>query len=215
MICVSINEVYSFNYLKSEMNIELVEIRMDKMKLTMEDVAEIFSQPITLIATCRPGIYNNEERKEYLVAAIEAGARYVDIEVESGSTYRREIMEKARTKGCKVIISFHDYEKTPPVERLKEIVSFCFKEGADIAKVACKANSSIDCARLLGLLGHEAFSERLVVVGMGEKGKITRIVSLLLGSPFTYASYTTGQETAEGQIEKDRLEKIMRSLKDA
>ena len=49
---------------------------------------------------------------------------------------------------------------------------------------------------------------------MGSKGRITRIAAPLLGSPFTFASISKGKETAEGQIEKDTLERIVRLLKD-
>lgn len=209
MICVSMDEYYNINYIKSLNYIYFVEIRMDQMVLNSEDIAKIFSQSVTLIATCRPGTLDDKKRKEYLIAAIEAGAEYVDLEVESGNAYKQEIIHTAKARGCKVIISFHDYEKTPADERLKDIVCLCFSEGADIAKIACKANSNTDSARLLGLLGQEAFKDRLVVVGMGEKGKITRVVAPFLGSPFTYASFEEGKQTAEGQIEKARLEEIM------
>ncbi|OGP64308.1 MAG: hypothetical protein A3K22_03285 [Deltaproteobacteria bacterium RBG_16_42_7] len=212
MICVSTDDLYQANNMITLNNIELAEIRMDRMVLTVQDIMRIFSQPVTCIATCRPGALDDQKRKEYLMAAIEAGAGYVDIEVESDNAFKSQIVQKARKKGCKVIISFHDYEKTPSVENLTGIISLCFSEGADIAKIACKANSECDSARLLGLLGQDEFIGRLLVVGMGEKGRITRIVAPYLGSPFTYASLTEGKETAEGQIEKDRLEMIMRQL---
>jgi 3-dehydroquinate dehydratase-1 len=195
--------------------LDFAEIRMDKMDLTTEDIRKIFSQPLTLIATCRPGSLDEDTRKRFLITSIEAGATYVDIEVESDSKYKKEIVERARAKGCKVIISFHDYEKTPEAKELRYIAALCLSEGGDIAKIACKVNSERDNARLLGLLDIEGFEKRLLVLGMGEKGKIARIVAPLLGSPFTFASYIKGKETAEGQIEKDRLEKIMRLLKDA
>jgi 3-dehydroquinate dehydratase I len=213
MICVSLDEQYDIQYLKSLTNIEFAEIRMDRMVLTPEDITDIFSQPVMLIATCRPGMFDDRKRKAYLIDAIEAGAKYVDIEVESDVVSKREIMEKAGSKGCRVIVSFHDFEHTPGDERLRQIAALCLSEGADIVKIACKANSVMDSARLLGLLGRKDFKDRLVVVAMGEKGKITRIVAPFLGSLFTYASIAEGMQTAEGQIKKEHLEKIMRLLK--
>ncbi|MCX5815721.1 MAG: type I 3-dehydroquinate dehydratase [Proteobacteria bacterium] len=213
MICVSMDEQCNIIYNISLNKIDLAEIRMDRMVLNSEDIAKIFSQPVTLIATCRAGALDDTKRKEYLIAAIEAGAQYVDIEVESVIAYKREIMKRAGSKGCKVIISFHDFEKTPEDKILRQTAALCFSEGADIAKIACKVHSVTDSARLLGLLGQEDFKDRLVVVGMGEKGKITRVVAPFLGSPFTYVSFEEGKQTAEGQIEKARLEEIMRLLK--
>jgi 3-dehydroquinate dehydratase-1 len=213
MICVSLDERYSVNFLKALRNIDFAEIRMDRMALTGKDIADIFSQSVMLIATCRPGLLDNQKRKAYLIAAIDAGAKYVDIEVESDIAFKKEILEKAGSKGCKVIISYHDFEKTPGDERLKQIAALCFSEGADIVKIACKANSVMDSARLLGMLGQEDFKDRLVVAGMGNEGKITRIVAPFLGSLFTYASLAEGMQTAGGQIEKEKLEEIMRLLR--
>ncbi len=213
MICVSLDERYSVDFLKALRNIDFAEIRMDRMILTGENIADIFSQSAMLIATCRPGVLDDQKRKAYLIAAIDAGAKYVDIEVESDIAFKKEILEKAKSKGCKVIISFHDFEKTPGDEKLKQIAALCFSEGADIAKIACKINSVMDSARLLGLLGQENFKNRLVVAGMGEEGKITRIIAPFLGSLFTYASLAEGMQTAEGQIEKEKLGEIMRLLR--
>jgi 3-dehydroquinate dehydratase-1 len=212
MICVSLDEQYSANYLTLLTKACFAEVRMDRMTLSLDDVKTIFSHPATLIATYRPGNVDDRTRRSYLFAAIEAGAAYVDVEVDSDNAYKKEIVKKARSKGCTVIISFHDHEKTPEEEELRDIVSLCFREGARIAKVACMVNSPADNARLLGLLGREDLKGKLVVVGMGEKGRITRVAAPLLGSPFTFASLAKGKETAEGQIEKERLEEIMRLI---
>ena len=209
MICVSIDEQYSNNYLQLLDDVVMAEIRMDKMTLAGSDIKKIFAQPAMLIATCRPGALADAKRKEYLFAAIDAGAAYVDLELDSDDSFEKEVVEKARSRGCKVIISFHDYGKTPSKEVLKDITSRCMREGADIVKIACKVNRVADSARLLGLLGQEDLKGKLVVVGMGEKGRITRVAATYMGSPFTFASLAKGRETAEGQMEKERLEKIM------
>lgn len=152
LICVSIHELTAEACLYALKNLSFAEVRIDAMNAVIEDMRKIFSQPLTLIATFRPerpaaskGMTSDADtRKQFLVAAIDAGASYVDIEVESGSGYRREIIERARSKGCKVIISFHNYHKTPEADELAGITSRCFSEGADIAKIACKVNSERD-----------------------------------------------------------------------
>ncbi len=45
----------------------------------------------------------------------------------------------------------------------------------------------------------------MVIIGMGEKGVITRVAAPMLGAEFTFASAETGKETAPGQISKERL----------
>ncbi|OPY67405.1 MAG: 3-dehydroquinate dehydratase [Syntrophorhabdus sp. PtaU1.Bin050] len=213
MICVSIAERSAEACLKALSGLDFAEIRMEGMNLTVEDIRTIFSQPLTLMATCRPGIMEDGQRRDLLINAIEAGARYVDIEAGSDSRYRQAIVDRARACGCQVIMSFHDYNKTPPLKTLKQIISLCFAEGADIAKIACKVHSERDNIRLLGLLDREKSGE-LVVIGMGEQGRITRIVAPLLGSPFTYASLAEGKETGSGQVSKGKLENIMRLIRE-
>lgn len=211
MICVSIAEKTAERCIRALKKVDFAEIRIDKMDVELEDIKKIFSHHPKLIATCRPGVMDDKRRKGLLLTAIKAGAAFVDVEAEASEDYKNLIIESARSAGCKVIISYHNFEKTPQRAKLDHIIDWCFESGADIAKIACRVNSEKDNARLLGLLYE---TRPVVVVGMGNKGKISRIVSPFLGSPFTYASLKVGKETAEGQINKDSLKRIFLSLKD-
>ena len=184
---------------------------MDKMQLTPNDVPGLFSRARTLIATCRPGGQSDEERKRLLMRAIASGAAFVDVEIESETVYREEIVAKARSHGCRVIVSHHNFERTPERPALEACVSACFDAGADIAKIACMVRSSGENARLLSLLDTD---RKIVVVGMGERGRITRVLAPLLGSPFTYASFAEGKETADGQIDRETLQELLRMVQE-
>ena len=211
MICVSLAEAGLAECLAALEGLALAEIRLDRMEdLSLDDVALLFSSHRKLIATCRPGGLPDDARKERLLAAVAAGAAYVDVEMESEEPYREEIIAKARESGCEVIISFHDHEKTPDRKTLSAIVEDSFLKGADIVKIACFVRSERDSARLLGLLDD---ARKIVVIGMGEKGRITRVVAPFLGSPFTFASLAEGRQTAEGQIDKVALEGLMEALR--
>ncbi len=211
MICVSIGKTPVVGIEKIIEGFHLAEIRMDLMEISIDDVHNIFSRYKNLIATYRPGTVHEDERKRFLTEAIESGAAYVDLEVESDDRFKGDIIAKARSMGCKVIISFHDYDKTPEREELIRIVSRCFSSGADLAKISCKVNTKKDCARLLGLLDSD---KDIIVAGMGEKGKMVRILAPLLGSPFTYASPQEGQETAEGQLDATTVKRYFNLLKE-
>ena len=54
----------------------------------------------------------------------------------------------------------------------------------------------------------------MVIIGMGEQGVISRVAAPLLGAEFTFAAAETGQETAPGQISKDKLLSIIRQIQD-
>jgi len=212
MICTSIAEPTIEKCLEALKGLNFAEIRLDKMLIETKEVERIFSLPKKLIATCRPNAKADSEQKSLLIAAIEAGASFVDIEIDADDKYRAEIVQKAHASGCQVIISYHNYEKTPDRAELMHSVKSCFDSGADIAKIACQVHSQKDNSRLLGLLEYE---RRLIVTGMGNKGKICRIIAPLLGSPFTYASQETGKETAPGQLDTRTLEDLLQRIKNA
>lgn len=194
--------------------VDFAEVRLDLVKgLDVQGVERIFAMQKKLIAACRPSQGLSEEvRKGLLLAAVDRGAAYVDVEVDSPDWLKQEVVTAARKKQCKVIVSFHDFEKTPKREELLHVVEWCFECGADIAKIACKANDKRDAARLMGLLDCD---KALVVVGMGENGRVTRVAGPLLGSVFSYASIERGRETADGQIDIDTIKRIKRETEQA
>jgi len=212
MICVSLRESDPERCLQILKNVDFAEIRLDKSNLCLIDVQKIFSQKSKLIATYRTDSQKNFRGMDLLLGAIEAGATYVDIDVGANEDVKNALIKKARRHGCQVIVSYHNLERTPPEEELRKIIDRCFDQGADIAKIACLAQSAKDNVTILGLLSDE---RPLVVIGMGQIGKITRIVGPILGSQFTYASLDEGKETAEGQMSYSRLSEIMERLKDS
>lgn len=218
MICVSIGERSvegCLKAIKAPGNPELAEIRIDMLERPDEaGVRRIFSprpgsRNAKLIATCRPGKLPDGERKALLLAAIGAGAAFVDVEVEAGDAYKHDIAAAAKANGCAVIVSFHDYSGTPGRGELKQVLDWCFESGADIAKIACNVNSEADCARLLGLLDDK---RKVAVVGMGARGRVVRVVAPLLGSQLAFASAGRGKETAEGQLTQEQMRKAWEGI---
>ncbi|MCX7857805.1 MAG: type I 3-dehydroquinate dehydratase [Deltaproteobacteria bacterium] len=211
MVCVSIGDVSIEECLEVLDKVEFAEIRMDRMKIEREDVRKIFSSHKNLIATFREGEIPEQKREELLIEAIDHGASYVDVDIQSPFEFIYRVRKKAKEKGSKLIVSYHDFEKTEPFSELRRILSTCLSIG-DYGKISCKVRKDEDNLNLLRLLKLPEFKGRVIVTGMGEKGKITRILSVVLGSPFTFASYREGKETAEGQIEKYVLEEILALL---
>ena len=209
MICVTVAERSVEACLAALKDLPFAEIRLDMMDVAPGDMHRIFPGSGTLVATCRPGRFSNDERRALLLASIEEGTSFVDLEVDSGAEYLEGIVEKARLRGCKVIVSFHDYEKTPEREELLSIVARCLESGADVVKVACRVNSRKDAARLIGLLDSP---NPMVVIGMGPEGGITRVIAPLLGSPFTYGAIEKGREAVDGQLDRSTIERALECL---
>jgi 3-dehydroquinate dehydratase-1 len=206
MICVSLAEKDPKVCLEILEKIEMAEIRIDLTESSDEDIRKIFSSRKKLIATCRPGKYSQPERIHKLKLAIESGATFVDIEYEAEVDFRNALIEFAHLRQCDVIISYHNYEKTPELDELEQIMHNCFEQGADMAKIATLIKVNRDNSKILSLYKAPG---RLVAIGMGELGKISRIVAPFLGAEFTYASLTDDNITAPGQISYKRLNKYI------
>jgi 3-dehydroquinate dehydratase-1 len=210
MICICLADISFEECLEAVKKFDFLEIRLDLLNLSREQIKEIFSANNNLVATCRPGKYGEDERKALLLYGVESGAAYVDIEMEASDTFKTEVIKMARKKGCQVIISYHDFDKTPERAELEHILTWCSEFNPDIIKIACTVNSERDNARLLGLLDND---KRMLAIGMGEKGKITRVVSPLLGSFCTFASYVSGKSTGPGQLSLDVMEGLINKMR--
>jgi 3-dehydroquinate dehydratase-1 len=210
MLCISISEPSVKKILNLIRNSEIAEVRLDLMELNDQEIEKVFSCEGKVIATCCAGKFSDGQRKKKLKKAIESGAAYVDIEIDAPDAFKKELISSARKHKCKVILSYHNFNGTPPTDELNKMVDASFAQGADIAKVACLANSESDAARILSLYGKY---KNLVALGMGESGRITRVASLLLGAPFSYVSITGAKETAPGQMTRKQMENILEELK--
>jgi 3-dehydroquinate dehydratase-1 len=190
---------------------EMAEIRLDLTEFDADEIRRVFAFPKTLIATLRPGKYDDEERLEKLKLAIEAGAQYVDIEIESEEAYQHKLVDFAKKHQCKVIISYHNFESTPGQSELKKLVNTCFDYNADLAKVATLIKDDRNIAALFSL--YDTY-KNILAIGMGERGKITRVMAPFLGAPFTFAAPDTGINTAPGQLTYSRMKELIKQLQE-
>jgi len=209
MVCACIAEKDVKKCLNSLDRVEMAEIRIDLTEFNDEEIKQVFSQRKKLIATCRPGKFTDKERIEKLKLAIESGATFVDIEYEAPLEYRVELIDFAHTHQCDVIMSYHNYKETPDLDELEKIMLSCFKKGGDLAKIATHVNVNRDNSKILSLYKAPG---RLIAIGMGDLGKISRVVAPFLGAEFTYAALDENLKTAPGQISYSRLNKFIMDI---
>lgn len=210
-ICVSLGQIdvpLCKQILQDE---EYVEMRLDLIRNSEAALELISAARAEVIATCHGDDFGNrlKSRKEIIRQAISKGASFVDIDGTEAVQEWQDIISAAKGVNCKVIVSFHDYEKTPSREHLESLIASSFASGADIAKIACMVQSDSDNAALLGLLAH---AQPLIVVGMGEIGRLTRWVAPLLGSYLTYAAPEEALPTAAGQYTAQELRRLYEAL---
>lgn len=190
----------------SEPRIQMAEIRLDRCPLDIEEIESLFSSSDTpLVATCRVVDDGNgtwEEAEEKLTAAVEAGAAFLDLEIEAPKEVGKRLRRVCTEYGTTMIRSSHFFTGTPSDDVLRNTVEKCRKFGGEIVKIAAMAKSGEDVARVLGLYSQEQTSQRqaeLIAFSMGETGRASRLEYLRLGSPFTYAALNDNEAAAPGQ----------------
>lgn len=190
----------------SEPRIQMAEIRLDRCPLDIEEIESLFSSSDTpLVATCRVVDDGNgtwEEAEEKLTAAVEAGAAFLDLEIEAPKEVGKRLRRACTEYGTTMIRSSHFFAGTPSDDVLRDTVEKCRKFGGEIVKIAAMAKSGEDVARVLGLYSQEQTTQRqaeLIAFSMGETGRASRLECLRLGSPFTYAALNDNEAAAPGQ----------------
>ncbi|WP_017981035.1 type I 3-dehydroquinate dehydratase [Methanocaldococcus villosus] len=190
---------------------DLVEFRIDYLNnISEKDIEEMSKYPA--IITIRPkweGGYwegNNDFRIKLFKKAIDCNAKFIDIELKEKRN--KEVVEyRNKVKSdTKVIISYHNFSETP--NDLDEKVKEALKIG-DIAKFAVMVNEKEDTLKIFEIINK--YKNKVIGIGMGEKGKITRVLNIYYGSILTFASYK-GKASAPGQIDVEKLRKIWELL---
>ncbi|MGC8817423.1 MAG: type I 3-dehydroquinate dehydratase [Candidatus Hadarchaeum sp.] len=185
---------------------ELVELRIDSLRDRWE-WQKILKINLPLIFTNRPkregGAFagSEKERVRIILEAIENKVPCIDIEFSTPRDLRDEVVNAAKREGVSVLMSWHDFSRTPATKVLKTMAEKMVSSGGDLIKVVTLAREPADAIRILDFLVdiQDKISIPVIAFAMGEAGKITRIASPLLGSPFTYAS--VGRPTAPGQLD--------------
>ena len=220
MICTTIINKDFEGVLKALEICEMAEIRLDSCVLSMKEIDDVFSSDVPLVATCRvadvmdnepslqdPSLSEPSRRikamqiaEKRLVRAIEAGARYVDVEMEVEKQMSKRIRNAAHESGTVFIRSYHDFEGTDSLEGLKAMVEKCQYHGADIVKLVTTAGTQDDVDRVMALYNEPGCADgNLIAFCMGEAGKQSRLDCLKYGSPYTYAALTAEEAAAPGQ----------------
>ena len=222
MICVSIQEP-SFERCK-EMMLSLAakgadriaELRADLCRFTPEQVSLLVAANPHTIVTSRVESDNPSLSFNRLCAAIEAGAEYIDTELEYPDDLQLRLRNRARSAGTKLIVSWHNFSATPPLKQLLEVYRSCAEKGADVVKIVTTANSLIDATRTMRLYRSVARLPRkrgnrppLAAFAMGSAGKFTRYLSLKIGSPLSYTYPDGAKATAPGQYSESQLAALL------
>jgi len=133
---------------------------------------------------------------------------YIDININDFAE-NDDIQEIFKKRNVKLILSHHDFEKTPSLVKAGKILEKGKALGADICKIIFMAKSSKDCLIPLKLLRYES---DLISFCMGEAGVLSRVYAPHFGCPINFVPPTEDFITADGQLTLNKWKEVQASL---
>ena len=123
-----------------------------------------------------------------------------------------EFTNQLHNNGTYVLASHHDFEKTPELLDLMEIYDGLEATGADIIKLAVMPKEPADVLRIFkaAQFADDDLDALVIMIAMGDMGKVTRVAGKLVGSCITFASM--GELSAPGQIDFSEMKALLKAL---
>lgn len=187
---------------------DLFELRLDALSIqTVRKGIDKLSAPFIITARHpREGGANplsSRERRSLLFAFLPHAAQ-VDIELRSAPALA-PVLRAARAKKIRVIISFHDFRRTPSASRLDQIARRAESLGPDLIKIATRIDTPGELKRLLDFFER---TRNVLVMGIGKFGRMSRLEMAWRGCALNYAHLGTAR--VAGQLSIPELRRALR-----
>ncbi|HZA65126.1 MAG TPA: type I 3-dehydroquinate dehydratase [Nitrososphaeraceae archaeon] len=222
-ICVSI-AAYNLEQLKRQINqafdygADYVEIRFDFLNLSDMEQAMSIANTInkkavyTLRAPDEGGQFKGSisERIAWLKKLSASKPMLLDVELYT-IKYNTYLADYLKEHNISLLISWHDFEKTPPDAELTKVL-YEMRTYSQNIKMVTNAQTTVDSLRLLDLY-ENASRLNLIAFAMGDAGVISRVLCVIIGNaPFTYASLE--KAISPGQLTIKQMRKLYDRIND-
>jgi 3-dehydroquinate dehydratase I len=221
--CVTDVPVERLNGLLRHPEVDLLEWRLDVfckrhgVEATLAALAVLSTYPHhPVVATNRSqregGAFEGTEdqRLAILEKAVQAGAEWVDLE----GWVQGDRVRGLRSQNAMILLSHHDFSGTPDRSTLQRLAETMARNSPDVIKIVTTVRAPEDGLRVLELIpfGRQELGMEVVAFGMGPLGRWSRVVSLLLGSPWTYVQLSELSPAVEGQFTATEMRTLLRQL---
>lgn len=187
-----------------------------RMQQTVRMIRETVGD-VPLLATFRTKkeggekIVSTTDYLELNKAVIGTGAiDLIDVELFTGANEVKELVAYAHAHQVKVIMSNHDFDKTPDQAEIVRRLRNMQELDADLPKIAVMPQKVEDVLTLLAAT-HEmvtCYADRpIITMSMGKMGVVSRIAGETFGSCLTFG--TAKEASAPGQIAATELDYIL------
>lgn len=184
-----------FDFLKSEQIPKALELVKSDLKRAV----------CTLRPKTEGGKFEGNEKERISILKLISEYNPFLLDVEYNTIRKNRDLEKyLKSSKTKLLISWHDFKKTPNFPNLKNQMKKMSRYSSMI-KIVTTAKSVDDSTRVLQLYSKKGKTS-MIAFSMGDAGRISRILCLYLGSPYTYVSL--GKPIAPGQFSVDEIKKI-------
>jgi len=131
---------------------------------------------------------------------------YLDVELAYGEEKIQKLLKLLENSSSHLIVSYHDFQKTPPKEELYSIMASEIKAGAHVAKLAVMPQKEEDILALLAAtlsIRRDFPDVPLITMSMGAMGSLSRVIGGKFGSDLSFA--VGSEASAPGQIPVAKL----------
>lgn len=140
-------------------------------------------------------------------------ADLIDVELFTGEKEVKELIAYAYAAGVRVIMSNHDFDKTPSYHEILTRLQAMQKLDADIPKIAVMPTCKADVLTLLQATNdmHEKFADRpIITMSMAGTGVLSRLCGEVFGSALTFGA--AKKASAPGQMGVEDLKTVLTLL---
>lgn len=136
----------------------------------------------------------------------------LDVEMFRDQKVVSEIVQKAHQKKVLIVMSNHDFQKTPSQDEIEKRLLKQDQMGADILKIAVMPKSKQDVFTLMNatLKVSQQTTKPLLTMSMGQLGTISRVATANMGGSYSFGMI--GQASAPGQIDVTKLKQILQTV---
>ena len=191
---------------------DYAELRFDFLKpIQVPDVLELVKKDLKkCVCTLRPpsegGKFQGNEKERISILKLIAEYHPFLLDIEFNTLRKnKEFHNYVKRTKTNILVSWHDFKKTPNESSLKKMRKDMAKF-SKFVKIVTSAKTINDSSKVLSLYNNSS-KTNLIAFAMGDYGRMSRILCLYLGSPFTYVSL--GKPIAPGQFSLEQVKKIL------
>ena len=204
----------------AEFRIDLLEFSADTQKVIAlgQQLNQILKEK-PLIATIRTHneggkmkVSDQEYEKIYREYLKNPFMQLLDIEMFRDVGSVTKLIKLAHNKNVLVIMSNHDFAKTPEQQDIENRLLKQDQMGADILKIAVMPKSKQDVFTLMNatLAVSQKSQKPLLTMSMGQLGTISRVATANMGGSLSFGMI--GEASAPGQIDVTQLKQLLKTV---